>query len=90
MVFGNPEEEEQLEKIYAKLEEVPDDKWREENQYFYTSLGGFTFRLYGSHDDGCVVETGVCVLDSEENVLADHEHAPGLSDVFGRLVKREM
>ncbi|MBW3014747.1 hypothetical protein KY335_05935 [Candidatus Woesearchaeota archaeon] len=84
------DDEERLGKIYEKLEGVPDDKWRAQEQYFETSLGGYTFRLYGSYDDGCVMETGVCVLDSSERPLHDFDHAPGLSDVFGRLVKREL
>ncbi|MBW2987657.1 hypothetical protein KY336_03855, partial [Candidatus Woesearchaeota archaeon] len=39
---------------------------------------------------GNAEETGVCVMDNNEEVLVDHEHAPGLSSTFGQLVKKEM
>lgn len=84
------EDEARLEKIYEKLEGVEDDRWRTEEHYFETSLGGFTFHLYGSYDDGCVMDTGVRVLDSSERLLHDYQNASGLSEVFKRLVEREM
>lgn len=82
------DDETRLQKIYKKLEGVPDEKWWTEEDYFYTSLGGFTFYVYGSADEsGHVEEVGVRVFDCDENELANYEHAPGLSDVFGWLLK---
>ena len=81
----------ELEKLYDKLQEVALDEWREEHHNFYVYKKGLKFVLYGTADEyGNAEDTGVCVMNSNEDVVHDFEHAPGMSDVFGQLVKREM
>jgi hypothetical protein len=85
------EDRTELDKLYDKLGNVPIDEWREEHHNFYVYKKGLKFVLYGTADEyGNPESTGVCVLNSNEDVVADFEHAPGMSDVFGQLVKKEM
>ncbi|MBD3259503.1 hypothetical protein GF371_02620 [Candidatus Woesearchaeota archaeon] len=81
----------ELDKLYDKLQEVSLDEWREEHHNFYVYKKGLKFVLYGTADEyGNPESTGVCVLNSNEDVVADFERAPGMSSVFSELVKREM